>query len=52
LIVYIATENLGAADRYDGGGRHDVINLELTRAVWVRPGFPESLRVPAHMAAV
>lgn len=36
-FVYVAADNVGASDHYDGGQRSDSLRLELTRSEWLRP---------------
>ena len=37
LLVYVAAQNVGATDIYDGGSGRDGLALVLTRAEWMNP---------------
>lgn len=37
VLVYVAAENVGAHDEYDGGAGVDTLRLVLTREEWMRP---------------
>lgn len=37
VLVYVAAENAGAHDEYDGGAGVDTLRLVLTREEWMRP---------------
>lgn len=37
VAVYVAAENVGAHDEYDGGAGVDTLRLVLTREEWMRP---------------
>ena len=37
LLVYVAAQNVGATDVYDGGSGRDGLALVLTRAEWMNP---------------
>jgi VCBS repeat-containing protein len=42
-LIYVAAENVGAVDYYDGGSGYDTIKLVLTSAEWFNPTFQSDL---------
>jgi VCBS repeat-containing protein len=50
LLVYVAAENAGAVDLYDGGTGRDTLRLVLTAAEWDREGVRQDVhRFLAHI---
>ncbi|HEY0886921.1 MAG TPA: VCBS domain-containing protein [Ramlibacter sp.] len=42
-LVYVAAENAGARDEYDGGAGVDTLRLVLTREEWMRPAVQSDI---------
>jgi VCBS repeat-containing protein len=42
-LIYVASENQGSTDRYDGGTGKDKLRLVLTRAEWMNPSLQADL---------
>lgn len=43
VLVYVAAENAGAHDEYDGGAGADTLRLVLTREEWMRPAVQSDI---------
>ena len=43
VLVYVAAENAGAHDQYDGGAGVDTLRLVLTREEWMRPAVQSDI---------
>lgn len=43
VAVYVAAENAGALDEYDGGAGVDTLRLVLTREEWLRPAVQNDI---------